>query len=333
MRLVIAIFLVLGASAAAQQPSIEMRKVHTLVDRDGKGFTRAPMSIAPVGKWFAMTEMNELPIVVDSSGRLVKRWPGGEGPGEFNTNAGPARRGSGDTLYVGNHSKVNVFDRNLKFVRSMTPKGVYVASFLPIGGQFVFAARRPGPGNTTMSLHVVDRSGNILRSFLTDTLVRPQRGPDPEYSVDRGEGETFWAWSIWNRKLQRWSLDGRRLMVIDTTPAWFPQKDPLFKSRIRSVREADGILWVHSMVPVPNARALAEAAHKTAGESDARISPFEQMATAYLEAFDARTGKRLAELHLAKYGIGFVDDRHFMIYTTSANDTAQLEIWEVKLKR
>jgi hypothetical protein len=304
------------------------------LDRDGKGFTRAPMTIAPIGKWFAMTEMNELPLVVDSTGRLVKRWRAGDGPGEFETNAFPARVGRGETLYVGNHSNLNVFDRNLNFVRRVTPNGVYVGSFIPIDGQFVFSSRRPAAGkNTIASLHVVDAKGSIVRSFLVDTLPQPRRWPEPEYGIGRGADATFWAWPRLGRKLQRWSLDGRLLQVIDTTPAWFPQKDPLYKSSIRDVREADGILWVFSSVPVPNARAMSEAAFKGKGEADARAFPFEQESTAWLEAFDARTGRRLAELHLGKYGVGFVDDRHFMVYTTSVNDTAQLEILEMKLKR
>jgi hypothetical protein len=200
-------------------------------------------------------------------------------------------------------------------------------------GRFVFSSRRPAGANTVTSLHVVDRNGTLERSFLIDTLPQPRRWPEPEYGLGHGTGDTFWAWPLAGRAIQRWSLDGERLMVIDTTPAWFPQKDALYKSRIRAVREADGILWVFSSVPVPNARAMTEAAFKGKGESDARAFPFEQQSTAWLEAFDAKSGKRLAELHLKKYGIGFVDDRHFMVYTMSLNDTAQLEIWEMKLRR
>ena len=334
MRYAIGAFLTLSVAASVGAQTIEIRKVATLVDRDGRGFTRAPMSVAPVGKWFAMTEMNELPIVVDSSGRLVKRWRKGQGPGEFETNAFPARIGRGDTLYVGNHSNLNVFDRNLKFVRSVTPTGLYVGSFIPVDGQFVFSSRRPAAEkNTIVSLHVVDRNGGITRSFLIDTLPQPRRWPEPEYGVGRGAGNTFWSWPSRGRKLQRWSLGGELLATIDTTPAWFPQKDPLYKSAIRDVHEADGILWVFSSVPVRNARAMSEAAFKGSGEADARAFPFEQQSTAWIEAFDARTGKRLAERHLGAYGIGFVDDRHFMIFTTSTNDTAQLEIWGMKVQR
>src|SRR5690349_14999418 len=66
MRKLAAVLLI--ASAAAHAQTIEMRQVGVLVDRDGKGFTRAPMTLVPVGKLFAMTEMNELPLVVDSAG-------------------------------------------------------------------------------------------------------------------------------------------------------------------------------------------------------------------------------------------------------------------------
>jgi hypothetical protein len=332
MRKVVVVLLIAGVAAQAQ--TIEMRQVGALVDRDGKGFTRAPMTIVPVGKLFAMTEMNELPLVVDSSGRLVKRFPKGAGPGEFETNAFPARVGAGDTLFIGNHQNVNVFDRDLKFVSSFTPAGLYVSAFVPIDGQFVFASRRAGATpNTIVSLHVVDRAGNVVRSFLVDTLPQPPRYPQPQYAVEKGAGSSIWSWSIAGRRLQRWSLDGRVLMTIDTTPAWFPQKDPLYKSRIMAVRESDGVLWVFTSVPVPNARAISATAFKGTGEADARAFPFEQQSTAWLEAFDVRTGKRLAERHIGKYGIGFIDDRHFMAYSTSKDDTTQLEIWELTLRR
>src|SRR4051812_43847789 len=69
MRHVFLAVIAMMALATARSQTIETRKVATLADRDGKGFTRAPSSVAPVGKWFAMTAMNELPLVVDSSGR------------------------------------------------------------------------------------------------------------------------------------------------------------------------------------------------------------------------------------------------------------------------
>jgi hypothetical protein len=326
-----------GAFAAplVAQARIETRKVGMIVDHDGRGFTRAPMSITRISDGrFALTEMNELPLVVDSTGRLVKRWPKGEGPGEFRANAGPVHFGRGDTLFIANFNGLNVFDRNLKFVRSIPVTGIYARQFFPVDEGFVFAAGKRVTGNAINSLHVVSPSGKVLRSFRTDTLIRPRRGNDPEYGIAPGAGHTIWAWNIWGHRLERWATTGARKQVIDAMPAWFVPRDSLYRARITAVREAGGLLWVFSQVPVPDARARSAAAmKKSSGEVDARAFPFEQMATSHLEVYDAQTGKLLAELPIDAYGIGILDDSHFMIHTTSPNDTAQLEIWEMKLRR
>src|SRR5262245_5062496 len=83
MRIIGIALVMLAGVATAQKPTIQVTKVRTLVDRDGKGFTRAPMMIVPVTQGrYVLQEMNVLPIVVDSNGRLVKRFVRGEGPGE-----------------------------------------------------------------------------------------------------------------------------------------------------------------------------------------------------------------------------------------------------------
>jgi hypothetical protein len=333
----ITILMLAGASAAplVGQPRIETRKVGMIVDHDGRGFTRAPMSITRISKGrFVLNEMNELPLVVDSTGRLVKRWPKGEGPGEFQQNAGPVHSGRGDTLFIANFNELNVFDGNLKFVRSIPMTEIYARQFLPVDEGFVFSASKRVTGNVINSLHVVSPSGKVLRSFRTDTLIRPRRGNDPTYGIGAGAGQTIWAWNIWGHRLERWTTTGARKQVIDAMPAWFAPKDSLYRAQIAAVRESNGLVWVFSQVPVPDARERSAAVmKKSSGEVDARAFPFEQMATSYLEVYDAQTGKLLAERPIDAYGIGILDDSHFMIHTTSANDTAQLEIWEMKLRR
>jgi hypothetical protein len=62
----------LACVARAQGTAIETRLVRQLVDRDGKGFIRAPATITPISKGrYALAEMNELPLVVESSRVLV----------------------------------------------------------------------------------------------------------------------------------------------------------------------------------------------------------------------------------------------------------------------
>ena len=67
-------------------------------------------------------------------------------------------------------------------------------------------------------------------------------------------------------------------------------------------------------------------------DGDVRLFPYEQVHTSHLEAFDAATGKLLADLAISAYFVAFIDDEHFVTFTTNTNDEPQLEIWEMKLR-
>src|SRR4051812_35693999 len=104
----------------AQKPAIQMTKVRTLVDRDGRGFTRVPYAVVPLAQGrFGIQEVNELPMIVDSMGRLVKRFVRGGGPGEFQYSGNGLAVGPGDTLYASNQNALNVFGPDLNFVRAV----------------------------------------------------------------------------------------------------------------------------------------------------------------------------------------------------------------------
>jgi hypothetical protein len=339
MRRILSVLLVLAAVAEAQSPTIEVRKVRTLVDRDGKGFTRAPWTVAPIaGGQYAIGEMNEIPLVVDSTGRLMKRWVRGDGPGEFAGFTAGMRRGPGDTLYAMNQGNINVFGPDLRFQRTIPLPGMYAGQFLPIDEGFIVASQKFSSPTTMTSLHIVGRDGKLIRSFLTDSNVdRRSWPPPPGYRLGRGTAGSIWAASTLTHRIERWTLNGERALVIDRRPSWFVIA-PTFgnTANVRSIHEAGGVLWVMSNVPVPNAREIERAAMaKVPGrsEADARAIPFERLETAYLEAYDASTGALLADIPLGKYGITILDDVHFMVHSFSADDTSQLEIWEMKLRR
>lgn len=328
------------APLAAQAPRIEIRKVRTLTDHGGTGFMRAPWSSAPLpGGRLAGVMVNELPIVVDSTGRLVKQLGRvGQGPGEF-SGAGQVRVGPGDTLFIANNHGINVFAPDLHFVRALRVEAGYVGQFLPTREGFLVASSTmTGPTSTIQPFHLVDATGKTIRSIGLDS-VKPRTSP-PYHSIGPAPDGAFWSTVGQQHRLERWTTTGTRTTVIDTTPLWFitlPPEVPGYRSYITSVNESNGLLWVMSSVPVPNAReiVLEEQGKKKGGaaDSDMRSFPTERMYTSHLEVFDAKTGRLIANLAIPGYTTGFIDASHFLMYKLDANDLPLLEIWEMTLKR
>ena len=334
MRRLIAALLVIGAAAEAQ--TIEVRKIRTLVDVDGRGFTRAPITITPIsGGRYALAEVNELPIVIDREGRLVKRFVRGSGPGEFSGYTGGIATGPGDSLYAANGSRILVFNGNMKYVRTITP--VSTNPLLEVRDGFITSVTwSSNPGIAVSGVGLMDREGKRVRFFISDTAAGFQGWPPPaQYVLGPVDRSSFWTGSSWTHRLERWSVAGGRTSLIEQRPSWFVVPPVRAASpRVTALLESDGVLWVMSAVPVPNVlEIMREANERRRGETDVRAVPTEQLSTAWLEAYDAATGRQLAELPLKKFGVAILDGSHFMVYTSSANDTAQLEIWEMKLKR
>lgn len=323
-------------SGLTQKPVIEVRKVRTLIDRDGKGFTRAPFSAEAIpGGRYALSETNETPLVVDSTGRLLKRFRRGEGPGEFEVPGTSFRLAAGDTLWAPNGGKINLFDRDLKFIRAIPLTGVYAGTVLPMQDGFIVVSPKNEPPAHQTSVHVMNAGGALVRSFVRDTFDR-RAWPQPSYRVAQSTEGKLWIASAGKHRLEKWTIDGRREAAVDTAPAWFDARRTIAEGKpyVVAAREANGVLWVMSSVPVPDYREqMAKAVGRARGEVDARAIPVEQLFTAYLAAYDAATGRLLADLPLKKYGVALLGQSQLMVYTPGPSDEANLEIWEMRLRR
>jgi hypothetical protein len=325
----------LALPAVAQKPVIQMTKVRTLVDQDGRGFTRVPYAVVPLAQGrFGIQEINELPTVVDSTGRLVKRFIRGGGPGEFQYSGNGLAVGSGDTLYASNQFAINVFGPDLAFIRAVQFTSVYANSVLPLRDGFLTSAHHPDSTQHVTSVHVMRRDGSLLRSFVRDTFNR-RAFPQPSYHIALSGDGGVWTASAFTHRIQKWTLEGRLAGEITAVPQWFMLDRNVMDgwSNVASIRESDGVLWVVSRIPVANYREIMTKVVGVGREVDARKIPEEQLSTAYLEAYDVKTGKLLADLPLKAYAVGLMGDHQLVVYTTGANDEAQLEIWDLKLRR
>lgn len=326
----------LTAAQAYSQATIETGKVRTLVDRNGRGFTRAPMMIAAFGDGrYALQEINQLPMVVDSTGRLIRFFARGEGPGEFAFNATAMSVGPGDTLYAGNQQLFNVYGPDLKFVRAFPVSSGHAGHLIPIRGGFILSAQRPEPPYMT-SVHVIGLTGDRVRSFVRDTFDT-RAWPRPSYRIGLASGGNgVWIADVYSHRIEKWSLDGRRLVKIAARPTWFDNTRPIADGRpyVRGIEESNGILWIMSAVPVPNYRAIMAAAMRGRGNDvDARFVPDEKLWTTRIEAYDAATGTLIADQAIKAYGIGLLSGREFATYRPGPNDEAQIDIWQMTVRR
>lgn len=326
-----------AVSQVPQRADIEIRKVRTLVDRDGRGFNGPPKHIARIsGGRYVLVENASVavaPVVIDSNGRFIKALGRvGEGPGEF-LFTGPFRVLAGDTLALATNGGISLYGSDLRRLRTIRPQTNGVQDFLKTQNGFVITKSRPGPNGDLIPFHVTDDSGVVIRSFGSDSA---QQWPPP-YALTPSTGGAFWATPYMQHRFERWTTSGTQTLVIDTLPAWYaypPRNKPLPRSIVNAFREVDGRLWVVSMVPVPNIDDVVREAtgrKNRASEGGPRL-PMEKMYTSVIEAYDAMSGKLIAELTIRAFAVAFIDDRHFMIYSINKDDLAQLEIWEMKLK-
>jgi hypothetical protein len=329
-----ALLMVLVSVEASGQARIETRKLRTIVDRDGSAFVRPPMLLSALSRGrYALEEVNALPVVIDSTGRVIKRFGRGGGPGEFEY---AARSFSviGDTLYAANGQGFNVYSPDLAFLRSFLVPSIGAGPIARTPEGFVMSVPKYETRSAVKSLHVIRSSGELVRSFLADSV--PPRTPSPSYRMTLSADGSVWVAGARNHRVEKWSVDGRRLTAIAAAPAWFDTTRQYADGRmwLHSITESDGILWIMTLVPVPNYRqVMAEAMKGRGGEVDARLIPEEKLSTTRIEAYDAKTGSLLADLPVKSFGVGFLSGRQFALYTTGVNDEPQIEIWEMKLRR
>jgi hypothetical protein len=333
MRKLVGVLLIAAAAAHAQ--AIEIRKVRTLMDPTGKAFSQSPYQAAALpGGRFMLQETNVVPVVVDSTGRLVKRFVRGAGPGEFQyfaTGIATIR----DTLYAGNGQSFNVYAPDLKFIRTFRPASIHSGFLVPVPGGFALASQKYESRSSVVGIHVLRPSGEVVRSFLRDTILDPRQGP-PSYQISAASDGALWVTSGRRHVIEKWSIEGKRLSMLGSVPTWFDTSRAYADGRfhVGGTVESDGVLWVISSVPVPAYRTImAEAFRGRGSEVDGRLVPTHRLYTARIEAYDARTGKLIADLPVNSYLVALLGERTFMTYSEGSDDQPRLEVWEMRLKR
>jgi hypothetical protein len=347
LKRTIRLLILLGSSRLsleAQAPArwtIDTRRIATVTDADGRGFSSPPLNLLQTpGGDFLLVERGSAPAVIDRNGRFVKALGRlGAGPGELFEDAGPFRVGANDTLFVLNR-RIDVFSPTRRYVRSVRAVRETIEDFLPLPDGFIVTTPAPRPDGTYAPFHITTSTGAVVRSFGSIIMNPREGGMDGRFALAASSTGTFWAAPYMQHRFERWTTDGKSILVIDTIPPWYAyvpvNKIARHRSLVRAFREVNGQLWVMSSVPVPNADdILREATGRSAVLEEGRRSrvPLERLSTTMLEVYDVASGKLIAELPVSAYGVTFLDDHHFATYGLNSVDLPQLQIWEMKLNK
>jgi hypothetical protein len=331
-----AIFALLVFAAAADAQTIELRKVRTLVDPTGKAFGQSPyLAAALPGGRYVVQETNVVPVLIDSTGRLIKRFVRGAGPGElqyFATGMSAIR----DTLYAGNGSNgINVYGPDLQFIRVLRPPSIHSGALVPVAEGFAVASQKYETRRSVVGIHVIRRSGDLVRSFVRDSILDPRRGP-PSYNLSAASDGALWVAAPERHVIEKWSTEGKRLATLGSVPAWFDTTRAYADGRFYVVGtvERDGVLWVMSAVPAPNYRSIiAEAVRGRGNEVDGRLIPEHKLFSARLEAYDVASGKLIADRTIDSHFVALLGGGTFMTYSEGSDDQPRLDVWDMRLRR
>lgn len=268
------------------------------------------------GRYYVANGESPTVWVFGADGALVSRLGReGAGPGEFRRPtafvAGPS-----DSLYVfdASLSRMTVFGPDLSFARATAlafRPDLFDVAF--VGSSIVLNANIRSPERAGLPLHVIARSGEIARSFGSETGVyRPDLGYGSRRALALGLGGSVWAAALNSYVLQRWDTAGRLLATIRREVEWFPTYWRYDVNAalppppsISALAQVGDTLWV--MVKV------ADANWRTAVESTSPDGRFFRVLDQHgyrdtmLEAIDVRSRRIIVSSRVPQLLWGFLD--------------------------
>ncbi len=241
--------------------AIELTKLATIGSPDDSVLMRGLIARDGQGRFHAVAHDGFSMLVYDRQGRLVKSvGRQGQGPGEFGGRLGILNFtiGNGDTLFVATQGRMSVFDANHTFVRSwnLNTSGILELHQLT-DGNFLVGGIFSGPRYRGYSIHVLDRTGAIVRSLGDTGRFDPRFVLQPDRRA---------IWLASDYRIRELRLDGTTGRAVDVIGApWFaPQRETTFTgrggrapvkvmigggSRAATGMTADGILWIAASKP------------------------------------------------------------------------------------
>ncbi|NUQ11256.1 MAG: hypothetical protein HUU26_02850 [Gemmatimonadaceae bacterium] len=288
------------------------------------------------------------PLVFDSTGELRRVLSKqGSGPGEFESTDLVVADGSDTVLFLDRRlQRLSFFGPDWRYLRSAPmPDGVSsIAVVTP--GQIVAAAEFHDAARFGHPYHLLDRTGNYVRSFGAPSgPILPGVTLPLGRLVTPAQGGGFWAIPVHGEyRLEKWSANGTLRESITRRAPWFPRTpSPRFgftrdgdtpsPQVISLVEDASGLIWVAIRVVDRNWPSGVRWTPAGRGESSMRPT-IEDRSRAFdiiIEAVDVRRRRVAASLRLDDAWIQFVaPGRYFRVHEDQGG-LLQVELYTIRL--
>ena len=284
--------------------------------------------------------------VFDSLGRqlhIIGR--DGEGPGEFSF-VRAAIPGPGDSLFVfdiGN-VRVSVLSPSYEYVRSYPLVGRSWEDALVLdSSRVLLQASLRSPERAGYPLHLLDADGSITRSFGSEEPVVDRRSPlDGLRLIAGATTGSVWSGMLNEYELEKWDLQGRRLLTIRREADWFrswrqqnAQPEDMVRPlpRLHGLHQDDtGRLWSFVWVAESNWSPRRSSGQSKAGVEHTPVPPTEldRFKDTIVEIFDPRKREVVASQRFNELLRPLADD---LVYSDveDAQGNQLIAIWRLRL--
>ncbi len=295
------------------------------------------------GRLYLVAARGDAPQAFDANGHFIRSLGRkGSGPGEFvASDAFAAGPGDSIAVYDGGTRRIQLFDSNLRFGRSLSlPQGIVNGGVLWLADREMFAVSGPraSPEDISYTIHFYGRDGVHRRSIAESSIpmVPPSNGselyrllqPLPNGDVLSVSFEGAYTIEIWNidtgKLRQRWVRDS----------PWFEVKAGPFKSRIVSAQvDSTGLLWTLISNPSPDwekgvsSRVIGSGLHT---ETLYKITNRDLIADAVIEVIDVRRGELVARARFDKLYPALL--QHGLLAGESPTGVG-FDLFDIRLKR
>lgn len=204
-----------------------------------------------------------------------------------------------------------------------------------------------------MPLHIFSRSGEVVRSFgETGGVTEPQTQAVRDRRVIAPAGKNFWAGKVNEYSFDLWSLDGKLLRSIHSSPSWFVpwSRDPIQpadKERPMTIlkaiyQDSDGLLWIMFQLPDPKwakiqAPNTSTDSNKTGSghvdEKPITTQMRDRLFDTLIEVVDPLNGRLITSRRFDELLLPFFGDRRVTHLLEDESGTKSLEVWKFTIQK
>lgn len=320
---------------------IELTKVASLRIEDPSGDLdldgRSRVTQDTFGRFYVWNRGRTSILVFDSAGRFLRQLGRkGQGPGEFVGAGGDIRSGVKDSLFVFSFRQLSVWAPTGKLAATVSlPNFAYTTRLLD-SGKVLVNASIPTPRSAGYPLHVLSRSGVVLRSIGSETAeLRPQCMACQIRIMAIGQDYS----SVWMALpdqyiLELWSLQGQLKRRVRIESTWFPEFTSDQRATMRAIlspitdirMDQKGFIWVRANYPPESPGMRVES---TGGVRRIHLPP---PPGSVLDIIDPESGQLILTKRYEKLNLHFLEAD--LGYSTREDEDGlvAIDVWRISFR-